>query len=138
MHAEFGCQDIDECKAGGSKTCMASQFCLNLEGSFRCLNCDPACKKCHAEGPESCTECAEGYLRSGNDRICTKDESGKIFSISNARYFTYGGLSIATVIIFQKSTLVAGTLGVVIALYISVTEYYLQNMNGDLQPVLAG
>ena len=48
----------DECKSGSQ--CKKQQFCLNLEGSFRCMNCDQACKKCHAEGPENCIECAEG------------------------------------------------------------------------------
>ena len=76
-------------------------------------------------------------MRSGQERKCVKDESGKIFTIQNARYFTYGGLCIAACIIFQRSTLIAGTLGLVIAMYISFSEYYLQNMNGDLQPVLA-
>ena len=48
----------DECKSGSQ--CKQQQFCLNLEGSYRCMNCDQACKKCHAEGPENCIECAEG------------------------------------------------------------------------------
>ena len=126
---------LDECKAGAS--CGSHQFCLNLEGSHRCMNCDQACKKCHAEGPENCIECAEGYMRSSQDRKCIKDESGKILTIANARYFTYGGLCIATAIIFQRSTLVAGALGLTIAMYISFSEYHLQNMDGELQPVLA-
>ena len=65
---------------------------------------------------------------------CVKDESGKVLSISNARYFTYGGLCIATAIIFQRSTLIAGALGVFIGVYIPFAEYYLQNMDGELQP----
>ncbi len=134
MHAEQGCKDIDECK--NPKLCGSSnQFCLNLEGSYRCMACDQACKKCHDQGPESCIECADGYMRSGQDRVCIKDESGKIFSITNARYFTYGGLCIATAIIFQKSFAIASALGLAIAMYVSFAEYYLQNMNGELQPV---
>ena len=74
-------------------------------------------------------------MRSGKDRVCIKDDSGKVFSITNARYFTYGGLCIATAIIFQKSTVVAGTLGVVVAAYATFAEYYLQNMTGELQPI---
>lgn len=125
-------QDIDECKL--SPKCEPNQFCHNFGGGFRCLNCDKACKKCHNEGPENCVECADGYMRSGNDRVCVKDESGKVLSISNARYFTYGGLCIATAIIFQRSTLIAGALGVFIGVYIPFAEYYLQNMDGELQP----
>ena len=135
MHPEHGCQDIDECQASGGKACASNQFCLNLEGSHRCMNCDVSCKKCHEQGPENCIECAEGYIRSGQDRSCVKDQSGKVLSISNARFFTYGGLCIATAIIFQKSTIIAGTLGLFVAFYVSIAEYYLQNMNldGDLQ-----
>lgn len=134
MHAEHGCQDIDECQAS-STLCGDHTFCLNLEGSYRCINCDKACKKCHNQGAENCIECADGYMRSGQDRVCIKDESGKVLSINNARYFTYGGLCIATAIIFQKSTIIAGLLGLVVAVYVSFAEYYLQNMDGELQPV---
>ena len=100
------------------------------------MNCDAACKKCLDQGPENCIECADGYIRSGEDRICVKDNSGKVLSITNARYFTYGGLCIATAIIFQKSTVVAGLLGLVVAVYVSIAEYYLQTMDldGDLKP----
>ena len=86
------------------------------------------------KGPENCVECADGYMRSGKDRICVKDDSGKVLSISNARYFTYGGLCIATAIIFQRSTLIADALGLFIGVYIPFAEYYLQNMDGELQP----
>ena len=30
MHAEHGCQDIDECQASGGKVCETNQFCMNL------------------------------------------------------------------------------------------------------------
>ena len=75
-------------------------------------------------------------MRSGKDRVCIKDNSGKVLSISNARYFTYGGLCIAAAIIFQKSTLIAGALGLFIAMYIPFAEYVLQNMDGELQPMI--
>ena len=67
---------LDECKAGAS--CGSHQFCLNLEGSHRCMNCDQACKKCHAEGPENCIECAEGFMRSSQDRKCIKVRDDQI------------------------------------------------------------
>ena len=100
------------------------------------MNCDKSCKKCLDQGPENCVECADGFIRSGQDRVCVKDNSGKVLSIANARYFTYGGLCIATCIIFQKSTVVAGLLGLVVAVYVSIAEYYLNTMDldGDLKP----
>ena len=75
-------------------------------------------------------------MRRSEDQKCIKDNSGKILTIANARYFTYGGLCIAACIIFQTSTLIAGTLGLFIAVYITFSEFYLQDMDGELQPVL--
>lgn len=135
MHAELGCQDIDEC-AAKRNLCQTNQFCVNAEGTHQCIPCDESCKRCTGVGPDSCTECATGYTRSGQDRICVKDEAeAKIFTISNVRFFTYGGLCVAAAIIFQRSTIVAGILGLAIALYISLSEYYLQGATGELQPV---
>ena len=37
----------------------------------------------------------------------------------------------------QTSPLIAGTLGLFVAVYISFSEFYLQDMNGELQPVLS-
>ena len=61
------------------------------------MNCDKSCKKCLDQGNENCVECADGYKRSGEDRVCVKDKNkDKILTLENARYFTYGGLCIAT------------------------------------------
>ena len=51
-------------------------------------------------------------------------------TISFSNFLTY------TVIIFQKSTVVAGMLGLVVAVYVSLAEYYLTTMDldGDLKP----
>ena len=41
MHAEHGCQDIDECQASGGKVCETNQFCMNLgqDHLFTSLTC---------------------------------------------------------------------------------------------------
>merc|ERR1740123_1464501 len=64
---------------------------------------------------------------------------GKLFNIDNTRFFTYAGLVVATCIILHKNWLVASGVGVVVAAYISFTEYYLANndISGDLQPTPA-
>ena len=67
----------------------------------------------------------------------TEEAAGRIFSMTNVRYLTYSGLLIATMIIFQRSTLVAGLLGVVVAAYVGFSEYYLQGATGELRPVMA-
>merc|ERR1712192_356648 len=93
-----------------------NKFCVNTEGSFKCMECDKACNGCESDGPDNCFECAKGFKKGKND-VCVADKNaGRVFTIDNTRYFTYAGLVIAT--------------------YISCTELYLANntMNGDLQP----
>lgn len=50
------------------------------------------------------------------------------------RYLTYLGLCIATCIIFQRSIALAAAIGLMVAVYISVSEYMLNEPNA---PVLA-
>ena len=133
MHTEYGCHDLDEC-AEGSSNCRSNEFCVNTDGSFQCNSCDKSCKGCTSEGPDSCSECAEGYVKSG--KVCvTNEAAGRVFNMTNVRFLTYGGLFVAVAIIFQRSTLIAGVLGLVVAAYVSLSEYYLQGATGELRPV---
>lgn len=60
-----GCIDIDECATDKHK-CTKNQFCVNSEGSFKCLECDKSCDGCTGDGPDLCNECTDGYeLRDG-------------------------------------------------------------------------
>lgn len=45
--------------------------------------------------------------------------------VSLTRYLTYFGLCIATCVIFQSSTTIAAIVGLAVALYISISEYWL-------------
>jgi len=135
MNTEHGCLDIDECQVG--KECEGqNKFCVNTEGSFKCMACDKACNGCESDGPDNCFECANGFKKGKND-VCVADKNaGRVFTIDNTRYFTYAGLVIATCIIFHKNWVVASLVGGFVAIYISCTELYLANntLNGDLQP----
>jgi len=135
MNTEHGCLDIDECQVG--KACQGqNKFCVNTEGSFKCMDCDKACNGCESDGPDNCFECATGFKKGKND-VCVADKNaGRVFTIDNTRYFTYAGLVIATCIIFHKNWVVASLVGGFVAIYISCTELYLANntLNGDLQP----
>ncbi len=130
---EHGCTDIDECAV--SRPCTGNKFCVNTEGSFRCVRCDKACDGCDGDGPDSCEKCAAGHVENPDGVCVSEAAAGRIFTISNTRFFTYVGLFVATAIIFQRSVLVAGLLGVVIAVYISVSEYYLHGATGELRPI---
>lgn len=138
MHTELGCHDMDECAEASKdarEICRKNEFCVNTEGAFQCVKCDKACSSCTGDGPDTCVECAQGYVKNGN--VCmTTEAAGRIFNMTNVRYLTYGGLIVATAIIFQRSTLVAGILGLVVVAYISLSEYYLQNASGELRPVM--
>lgn len=60
-----GCIDDDEC-ATAKDNCKISQFCVNNEGSYSCLECDKSCDGCEGDGPDLCKKCADGYeLRDG-------------------------------------------------------------------------
>jgi len=61
MDTEHGCQDIDECIAD-NPPCKSSQFCVNTDGAHKCFDCDKACRTCFADGPDSCTDCADDYV----------------------------------------------------------------------------
>ena len=112
---------------------------MNTEGSFRCVRCDKSCKGCFGDGPDSCHTCADGYVHNKEKSACISEETAnRIFNLSNTRFFTYAGLCIATCIIFQRSVVVAGGLGFVVAVYISVAEYYLQGATGELKPIGGG
>lgn len=64
-----GCVDIDECAVENSRTCKPNQFCVNSEGSFKCLECDKSCNGCIGDGPDLCNQCSDGFeLRDG---LCT-------------------------------------------------------------------
>ena len=143
MDTEEGCMDLDECNVHNDPSqpkrsngpCPTDKFCVNTEGSHTCLACDKACKNCHADGPDSCNECAEGYVMNKDNFCISEDTAGKMFTLSNTRYFTYLGLCVATAIIFQRSAAIAGTLGVVVAAYVTLSEYYLQGATGELKPI---
>nr|XP_019560118.2 cysteine-rich with EGF-like domain protein 2 isoform X1 [Aedes albopictus]XP_019560126.2 cysteine-rich with EGF-like domain protein 2 isoform X1 [Aedes albopictus] len=117
-----GCTDIDECIT--ANTCTKQQFCVNTEGSFNCLECDKSCDGCDGDGPDMCKECADGFeLRDG---LCTDVSSEKRNQyVAFTRYLTYLGLCIATCIVLQSSTWLAALVGLAVAIYISVSEYWL-------------
>lgn len=150
MDNEKGCLDINECAAPTS-VCSPLQFCVNAEGSYKCLECDRSCAGCTGDGPDMCINCAKGYvLKDGlcsgkQDIFCMKKYFRFFFFFVDAeqetrkqqvlitRYLTYLGLCIATCIIFQRSVALAAVIGLVVAVYISVSEYML---NKPQTPIL--
>ena len=71
----FCCQDTDECIS--SKPCPGDKFCVNNEGSFRCVTCDKACDGCDADGPDNCLKCAEGFKLKNKFCVADKAASGE-------------------------------------------------------------
>lgn len=141
---ELGCVDIDECAEAGEKNLCENErntFCVNNDGSYKCMLCDFACNNCTGDGPDNCVTCANNYVL--KDKTCVDatdedDEEGEEFPdesdntwrelhILLARYATYLGLCIATLIIFKRSVSVASAIGVCVAVYIGFSEYTLSN-----------
>ncbi|XP_039297536.1 cysteine-rich with EGF-like domain protein 2 isoform X1 [Nilaparvata lugens] len=125
MSSEGGCLDIDECISdSGSGPCSNQQFCINKEGSYTCLACDPACDGCNGDGPDMCTRCAQGFIL--KDNLCVDGPSWDNEGAGQTtRYITYLGLCIATFIIFQKNPIIASFIGILVGIYITVSEYML-------------
>ncbi|KAG5677189.1 hypothetical protein PVAND_006969 [Polypedilum vanderplanki] len=69
MRENEGCFDVNECLEKKSPCNSQTQFCVNNEGSYNCLECDRSCDGCEGDGPDMCIKCKDGYeLRNG---ICT-------------------------------------------------------------------
>lgn len=49
-------------------------------------------------------------------------------SSDQTRYLTYGGLGLATIIIFLMNTTIASIVGVFIAIYIMIAEYIMSEL----------
>lgn len=127
-HPELGCQDIDECLSD-SGACPSAQFCVNTEGSYRCIDCHSSCASCYGDAPDECIQCKEGYTRRGN--LCIdSDEWWRTIHTQWGRYLTYAGLCIATFIILKKSVFVASIVGLAVAAYIGVSEYIVSGQDG--------
>lgn len=63
--ANGGCIDVDECATTKHK-CTLNQFCVNSDGSYKCIDCDKSCSGCSGDGPDLCYKCADGFeLRDG-------------------------------------------------------------------------
>lgn len=74
MTFKKGCKDINECATSPSP-CKSNQFCVNNEGSYKCLDCDISCQGCTGDGPDMCTQCAPGYILV--DNMCTGKKCNK-------------------------------------------------------------
>ena len=45
------------------RPCAGNKFCVNTEGSFRCMRCDKSCDGCDGDGPDNCAKCGDGYVK---------------------------------------------------------------------------
>lgn len=106
-------------------------------------DCDGACNGCTGDGPDMCKKCADGF--SLNNGVCTSEKATKHEqTLEMSRYFTYGGLCLATCIIFRNNVYIASVIGLVVAAYIGVAEYTVkkaplfdQNANPTFQQVFS-
>ncbi|CRL03643.1 CLUMA_CG016174, isoform A [Clunio marinus] len=124
MKESEGCYDINECVE--QSACPGeNQFCVNSEGSYQCLECDKSCNGCDGDGPDMCVKCADGYeLRDGMCTDLTNEKRDQYVTLT--RYCLYLGLCVTVCIIFQNSTWLAAIFGIVVGVYISLSEYWLK------------
>ncbi|XP_030748515.1 cysteine-rich with EGF-like domain protein 2 [Sitophilus oryzae] len=135
---ERGCVDDNECLTEKSP-CKKSEFCINTEGSFKCLDCHKSCSSCTGDGPDECLECASGFRKKGNICVSENDEDRKKY-VTFSRYLTYFGLCLCTCIISNKNIYLAAIVGLCVGIYITLSEYMLSSSDGhktDLREQLA-
>lgn len=66
-------------------------------------------------------------------------QKGRDDRVNFTRYMTYLGLCIATCIILRRNMIIASLLGLFVAFYITVSEYWLATSNkDDLSPFNIG
>lgn len=123
-----GCMDVNECFSKRSP-CKRNEFCVNNEGSYSCLACDPSCDICTGDGPDMCEKCASGFFLI--DNICVNEKNYVSYS-DITRYLTYAGLCFATYIIFQNSLWAASIIGICVAIYVTVSEYMLGTLSSPV------
>ncbi|XP_015786452.1 cysteine-rich with EGF-like domain protein 2 [Tetranychus urticae] len=131
---DYGCLDIDECIESPKNPCQHNTFCVNVEGSFQCFECDKACDGCHGDGPDSCTKCAVDFVMKEGICVDTKIRDREVH-LEKSRYITYLGLCIATCIIFQKNIYIASIIGLLVALYITAAEYTVRDVTRPSNPL---
>ena len=63
------------------RPCAGNKFCVNTEGSFRCMRCDKSCDGCDGDGPDNCAKCGDGYVKNKVQYLCIQggfvDKSAK-------------------------------------------------------------
>merc|ERR1719369_1447846 len=82
MNTEHGCMDIDECIV--SKPCTKDKFCVNTEGTFKCMACDKSCDGCDSDGPDNCLACAEGF-QLNKKKVCVTDKAAEDEKMKDAQ-----------------------------------------------------
>lgn len=113
------CTDINECSDLSS--CKDRQYCINQEGSYKCIMCDRTCKSCSGRGFSNCTSCEDSsVLWSG---FCINDElKSDILRNTLKRAALYSGLLIIAFILFRNSKSLASITILIIAIYIYYSE----------------
>lgn len=137
MDAEHGCLDINECFTDDRDKgpCGPNQFCVNNDGSYSCLECDRSCSGCDGDGPDNCFACSKGYFL--KDNMCVDEaQYTRDRHVLFSRYAVYGGLTVATCIIFQNNHKIAFGIGLAVALYIAASEHLISQSNQNAGPKL--
>lgn len=113
------CVDVNECSNHG--VCKANQYCVNKQGSYKCLACDKSCLTCEGAGSKNCTSCDEPLLLWSGACL---DETLKNDLIYDAlkRVILYLVLLSLTYYVSRTSALLASVIVMAIASYIHFTE----------------
>jgi hypothetical protein len=81
-----------------------------------------------------CLSCADDYVKKGEFCVDSKARK-KEESVDVSRYATYFGLCVATCVIFSNNIYIASVIGLIVALYIAIAEYTVENQSPLVSPI---
>lgn len=120
LNDEGSCADVNECLE--DDICKNNQFCVNIEGSYNCSECDRSCLSCIGPGASNCSSCSnDNELWNG---ICVDENVREhLIQSANQKVYLYVTFGIILFLIFRRSKTLASSLAVVVAVCIYILEY---------------
>lgn len=113
------CVDVNECVNHGA--CKTDQYCVNKQGSYKCLACDKTCQSCDGAGSKNCTSC-DATLSLWSGACVDETLKSELFYDALKRVLLYLLLFCITYYVSRTSALLASVIVMAIASYIYFAE----------------
>lgn len=121
---ETGCIDVNECSELEVNPCTESTYCSNTVGSFKCLQCNKACKGCSGPGDNMCLKCSENFELIG-ERCSSKFEPD--WTQMWPLYLSYLFLLVTSIGILRSSPSIGCLVSLITIAFIGIFEFGLNH-----------